>query len=145
MFLGESLVSWKTKKQKTTSKSSAESEYRSMSQATSEIVWIVGVLEDLGVHVPTPISLFCDNKSAHYIGQNPVFHERTKHLEIDCHYVRDHVETGFLVTTSVRSALQLADILTKGLSRRQHAFLMGKLGLVRVLPVQLAGGVKNYG
>ena len=103
IFLGGSLISWKTKKQKTTSKSSAESEYRSMSQTTSEVVWIAGVLEDLFVSVPKPIPLFCDNKAAHYIAQNPVFHERTKHLEIDCHYVRDHVANGFLRTSFVPS------------------------------------------
>ncbi|XP_057247033.1 uncharacterized mitochondrial protein AtMg00810-like [Beta vulgaris subsp. vulgaris] len=73
IFLGDSLISWKTKKQKVVSKSSTEAEYRSMSQTTSEVVWIEGLLQDLHIHVPTPITLFCDNKSAQYIAENTVF------------------------------------------------------------------------
>lgn len=78
IFLGDFLISWKTKKQKVVSKSSTEAEYRSMSQTTSEVVWIEGLLQDLQIHVPTPITLFCDNKSAQYIAENIVFQERTK-------------------------------------------------------------------
>ena len=74
VFLGSSLVSWKTKKQKTVSKSSAESEYRSMSYTTSEVVWLEGLLRDLGVCTMLPISLCCDNKSAQHLAANPVFH-----------------------------------------------------------------------
>ena len=73
MFLGDSLISWKTKKQKTTSKSTCEAEYRSMSYATSELIWLHGLLADLHIHVPQPIKLSCDNTAAQYIAKNQVF------------------------------------------------------------------------
>lgn len=58
-----------------------------MSQSTGELVWLEGFLTDLDVFIPTPIDLLCDNKSAVYLAHNPLFHERTKHLKVDCHYV----------------------------------------------------------
>lgn len=141
IFLGSHLVSWKTKKQKTVSKSSAEAEYRSMSSTASEIVWLEGLLQDLKIHVPLPIYLYCDNTAAQHIAQNPVFHERTKHLKRDCHYVREQVEAGFLKTSHISSHLQLADLLTKPLPGPQHQLLASKLGLVDSSHVQLEGGI----
>ncbi|CAH9127826.1 unnamed protein product [Cuscuta epithymum] len=129
IFLGDSLVSWKTKKQKTVSKSTAESEYRSMSYTTSEMVWLHELLKDLRVSVPLPIPLHCDNKAAQYIAANPVFHEKTKHLKIDCHYVRDKLLEGFLTTQHISSHMQIADIMTKPLGAQQHKILSSKLGL----------------
>lgn len=99
VFLGDSLVSWKTKKQKTVSKSSAEAEYRAMSTTTSELEWLSYLLRDLHINVQLPITLYCDNKAAMHIAENPVFHERTKHLNIDCHYTRDKLLEGFLLPT----------------------------------------------
>lgn len=141
IFLGSHLVSWKTKKQKTVSKSSAEAEYRSMSSTASELVWVEGLLQDLHVHVPLPIFMHCDNTAAQHIAQNPVFHERTKHLKRDCHYVREQVESGFIQTAHVSSSSQLADLLTKPLSGPQHLLLASKLGLVDCSQVQLEGGI----
>ncbi|CAO2838095.1 unnamed protein product [Amaranthus hypochondriacus] len=85
LLLGRSPISWKSKKQATVSKSSSEAEYRSMANASSEVVWVVRLLEELGLTSLRPVTLHCDNMSALHIAQNPVFHERTKHLEIDCH------------------------------------------------------------
>ena len=130
IFLGNHLVSWKTKKQRTVSKSSAEAEYRSMSSTASEIVWVEGLLQDLYVPVKLPIFMYCDNQAAQHIAQNPVFHERTKHLKRDCHYVREQVEAGFLQTVHVNSSSQLFDLLTKPLPGPQHHILASKLGLV---------------
>ena len=111
-----------------------------MSQTASELVWINGVLEDLHVSIPKPVTLYCDNKVAHYIAQNPVFHERTKHLKLDCHYVREHSEDGFISTAYIKSSFQLADIMTKGLSEAQNSYLCLKLGLFSLDTVQLEGG-----
>ncbi|CAM8999786.1 unnamed protein product [Rhodiola kirilowii] len=88
VLLGDSLISWKTKKQTTVSRSSAKSEYRSMAQTTCELVWLHGLLRDLHITVPTPIAIYCDNNAALHIAKNPVYHERTKHVEVDCHLVR---------------------------------------------------------
>ena len=139
--MGSHLISWRTKKQKTVSKSSAEAEYRSMSSTASELVWVEGLLKDLDLPVNLPIKLFCDNTSAEHIAQNPVFHERTKHLNRDCHYVREQIMSGFIQTSHVSSSLQLADILTKALSGPQHQQLSSKLGLVSTAPIQLEGGI----
>ncbi|GAB2269349.1 hypothetical protein Dimus_038770 [Dionaea muscipula] len=129
IFLGHSLVSWKTKKQATVSRSSAEAEYRSMAATTSELLWLSYLLHDLGVPVHLPVTLFCDNKAAQHLAANPCFHERTKHLEIDCHFTRDKVQDGFLQTSFVPSQMQLADVMTKALGSRQHQSLIDKLGL----------------
>lgn len=140
VFLGGCLVSWKTKKQKIISKSLAESGYRPMSQTTSELVWIDGIVEDLTLSIPHLVTLSCDNKVAHYIGQNPVYNERTMHLKLDCHYVREHIEAGFIVTTYIKSSLQLACIITKSLFEAQHTYICLKLGLCMIDKVQLERG-----
>ena len=139
VFLGPNLISWKTKKQRSVSKSSAEAEYRSMSAAASELVWIHGLLEDLQITVPLPITLHCDNTSAEHLAKNPMFHDKTKHLKRDMHYVREQVEAGFIHTAHVSSSHQLADILTKPLASSPHKQLSAKLGLIS--KVQLEGGV----
>uniref|UniRef100_A0A803MQU8 Retrovirus-related Pol polyprotein from transposon TNT 1-94-like beta-barrel domain-containing protein n=1 Tax=Chenopodium quinoa TaxID=63459 RepID=A0A803MQU8_CHEQI len=100
LFIGSNLVSWKTKKQRYVSKSSAESEYKSMSVTGSELEWVHGLLEDLGVKVQLPVTLYCDNISAEQLAKNPMFHEKTRLLKRDMHYVRELVENGFLLTNS---------------------------------------------
>lgn len=129
IFLGSSPVSWKTKKQHTVSRSSIEAEYRSMAAVTMEIKWLKGLLLTLGIDHPRPIALFCDNRSALHIAQNPVFHECTKHIEVDCHYVRDAIQEGLLTTCHVSTSDQLADIFTKALGQRQCLFFLSKLGV----------------
>lgn len=86
---GYSLISWKSKKQNTISRSSAEAEYRSLASTVAEIVWLVGLFKELGVIVDLPIPIHCDSKSAIQIAANSVFHERTKHIDIDCHFIRE--------------------------------------------------------
>lgn len=85
LTLGGTLVSWQCKKQHTVSRSSAEAEYRSMADVCCEITWVVSLLSELHTTNLTHVPMFCDNQSALYIAANPVFHERTKHIEIDCH------------------------------------------------------------
>jgi len=129
LMLGKSAVSWKSKKQSTVSKSSAESEYRAMSQAASEVTWLVRLLEELQIKHITPVTLYCDNQSALHIAKNPIFHERTKHIEIDCHFTRDKVLEGLLQLSYLPTTHQLADVFTKILPSNQHWFLLHKLGL----------------
>ncbi|GKE92752.1 hypothetical protein Tco_1573847 [Tanacetum coccineum] len=146
LFLNGSLVSWKSKKQNTLSKSTAEAEYRAMASATSETIWVLKILKDLNLGNILPVNVFCDSQAAIKIAANPVFHERTKHLEIDLHFVRDKVLSGVIKTQKISSADQVADIFTKGLDKMQHEFLVSKLGLVdcfQLLKVWIAGFSKS--
>ncbi|XP_019430584.1 PREDICTED: uncharacterized protein LOC109337944 [Lupinus angustifolius] len=89
IYLGQSLVSWKSKKQRTISQSSCEAEYRALALTTCEITWLNYILEDLQYNYSMPTLLYCDNQSAIYLASNLVFHETTKHIEIDCHTIRE--------------------------------------------------------
>lgn len=127
--LGDSPVLWKAKKQDVVSRSSAESEYRSMALTVCELKWLKALLKDLGVNQTKPIDSHCDNQAALYIAANPVFHERTKHVEIDCPGVRDEIMNGTIRTRKVHTTDQLADVFTKALGRREFESIVVKLGI----------------
>ena len=99
-----------------------------MANATSEVVWIRNLLISLGLNVPTA-QLHCDNQAAIHIAHNPVFHARTKHIEVDCHFVRERILSGIITPHYTPTTEQLADIFTKALGNRQFRYLLGKLGV----------------
>jgi hypothetical protein len=96
MFLGDSLISWKSKKQACVSKSSTESEYRAMFAACSKIVWLCGLLAELGFSQSDFTPLHADNTSAIQIVANPIYHERTKHIEVDYHSIRKALDMCYI-------------------------------------------------
>jgi hypothetical protein len=96
VFLGDSLVSWKTKKQQIVSRSYVEVECRALASTCCELMWLITFLKDFGIPHSQAALFFCDSQSAIHIAANLVYHERTKHIEIECHIVREKIELGLV-------------------------------------------------
>lgn len=120
---------WKSKKQVTISLSSPEAESRVVRQVISEIVWLEKLLTELCEYCPLPIQVFCDSQATVHIARNPVFHERTKHIEIDCHFVRDKLQQGLITLHHICTDSQMVGIFTKALTGVKHATLLNKLSV----------------
>lgn len=103
-----------------------------MAATVSEVIWLLGVLKGLNVNVVTSVRLHCDSKTTIQIGPNHIFHERTKHIEIDCHFMRERIKSGIIQIKYINTKEQLADLLTKGLGTTQHHVLLDKLGVFNV-------------
>ncbi|XP_012700229.1 uncharacterized protein LOC105914105 [Setaria italica] len=119
VFLGNNLISWSARKQPTVSRSSTEAEYKAIANATAEVMWVQILLREIGVKSPRAAKLWCDNLGATYLSSNPVFHARTKHIEVDYHFVRDRVKKQLLDIGFVSTKDQIADGFTKALPVRQ--------------------------
>uniref|UniRef100_A0A2N9F1U5 Reverse transcriptase Ty1/copia-type domain-containing protein n=1 Tax=Fagus sylvatica TaxID=28930 RepID=A0A2N9F1U5_FAGSY len=142
LFLGRNLISWTSRKQRTVSRSSTESEYRAVAHASTEIIWLRSFLSELGLVSSTPPLLWCDNIGATYLTANPLFHARTKHIEIDVHFVRDLVASNALSIRFISSKDQLADTFTKPLPTAKFILLRDNLN-VRELPLRLRGHIRT--
>jgi hypothetical protein len=99
-----------------------------MAHTTCEVVWLRSFLEEHGFQVQLPIPMYCDNQAAIHIASNLVFHERTKHIEVDCHIVREKIDRGILATPFVSTGAQIANIFNKSLFKPRFEFLCNKLG-----------------
>lgn len=138
IFLGSNLISWSSKKQHIVARSSTEAEYRALAHTSTEIRWLLSLLSELRVTLSASPTLWCDNIGATYLAANPVFHQRTKHIEIDLHFIRDMVLSRMLQIRYVPTSLQIADIQTKGLPASKFQFLRSKLHIIP--DVSIAGG-----
>jgi histone deacetylase 1/2 len=138
VFLGDNLISWSSKRQPTLSRSSAEAEYRGVANVVSESCWIRNLLLELHCPVRKATLVYCDNVSAIYLSGNPVQHQRTKHIEMDIHFVREKVARGEVRVRHVPSRYQIADIFTKGLPLILFEDFRNSLS-VRDPPVSTAG------
>ncbi|KAJ0454172.1 putative RNA-directed DNA polymerase [Helianthus annuus] len=117
VYYGDNLISWSSKRQPTISRSSAEAEYRGVANVVAEICWLRNLLLELHCPLTCATIVYCDNVSAIYLSGNPVQHQRTKHIELDIHFVREQVKRGQVRVLHVPSRYQIADIFTKGLPR----------------------------
>jgi hypothetical protein len=130
VFLGGSLIAWKTKKQTAVSHSSIEAELRAMALLTIEMTWLRWLLADFGVSVITPTPLLSDSIGAISIARDPVKHELTKHIGVDVFYTRANVQDQVIALHYVPSELKLADFFIKAQTRAQHSFFLSKLSVV---------------
>jgi hypothetical protein len=133
VLLGKNILPWSSKKQPTVSRSSTESKYKAIANATAELTWIQTLLHELGVLSPNKPILYCDNIGATYLTSNPIYHACTKHIEIDYHFVRDMVAKKLLEVCFTSGKDQLADILTKPLVAAR--FIMFRSNLNVQLPM----------
>lgn len=133
-YLGRHPISWSAKKQQGVARSSTEAEYWAVANAASELSWICNVLTELGVAIPSAPVVYCDNVGATFLCANPIFHSRMKHIAIDYHFVRGQVQHGALRVSHVTTKDQLADALTKPLSRARFLDLISKIGVIPLPP-----------
>ncbi|PKU65004.1 Retrovirus-related Pol polyprotein from transposon TNT 1-94 [Dendrobium catenatum] len=126
-FLGSTLVSWSVKKQTSVARSSTEAEYRAVSTAACEVIWLRRLLSEFKALSPAPTQLYCDNVSALALANNPIFHARTKHIEIDFHFIRDCIRSNQISVHHISTIDQPADIFTKSLPAARFVLLRDKL------------------
>ncbi|XP_019175670.1 PREDICTED: uncharacterized protein LOC109170993 [Ipomoea nil] len=124
VFLGGNLISWSCRKQRTVARSSTEAEYKALTDVSAEVTWLVSLLRELGISLAVPPILWCDNLGATYLCSNPIFHARTKHVEIDYHFVRDKVAQKELQVSFISTKDQLADVSTKALPALHKPLLL---------------------
>ncbi|CAN6544900.1 unnamed protein product [Malus baccata var. baccata] len=142
IFLGSSLISWSAKKQPTVARSSTETEYKSLANIAVKLTWICKLLVDIAYKSPSTPQLWCDNISALSLAKNPLFHARTKHVELDYHYIREKVLAQEVPVHYICTQQQIADICTKALAKDRFHLLKNKLSL-QTSQLSLRGDIKD--
>ena len=126
--LADAAISWSSKKQQTVARSTTEAEYMALAHATQEALWLRTVKEELQLG-SDPISIFCDNKSAIDLTKNSMYHARTKHIDIQHHFVREAVKNKQIVISKISTDEMVADSLTKAVCRQKHEFCTAEMGI----------------
>ncbi|XP_020699126.1 uncharacterized protein LOC110111549 [Dendrobium catenatum] len=126
-YLGNSPISWQVKKQTTVARSSTEAEYRSLAAEAAEVIWLRRLLEDFHTPQTTPTIIYCDNTSAIALANNPIYHARTKHIDVDCHFIRDSIHAKHVTVHHICTDDQTADIFTKSLPINRFKTIISKL------------------
>jgi hypothetical protein len=114
-----------------------------MTSTTNELIWIKQLLENLDIIIETPMKMHCDNQATRHIASNPVFHKRTKYIEIDCHFVREKIQSNEIKAPFVKSDNQLAEVFTKGLDPGLFHKNIDKLGMFDIYTPNLRGSVEK--
>jgi hypothetical protein len=120
-------IVWKSKKQPTVARSSAEAEYVSLADTVSELLWVLMAMKELGVTVEGEVEIFIDNQAAQAMAANPVNHERTKHIDVAYHFVREVVQAGKIKLYYINTKNNISDLLTKSTKRVDFQRLVGQL------------------
>lgn len=141
-MIGGAAVSWYCKKQGPVALSSTESEYYALSETVKEGVWMRRMLRELGIDFSNPTTINEDNQSTIAIALNPVHHQRTKHIDVRVHFLREHVKSKDIDIVYCPTEEMIADILTKPLPPKQHAKLTGMMGLLSLADLKRETGVK---
>jgi hypothetical protein len=129
VFLGSNLISWSARKQSTVSRSSREAEYKAVANATAEVMWIQTLLYELGIQAPKKAKIWCDNMGAKYLSANQVFHARTKHIEVDYHFVRERLARRLFGIEYISTKDQVAYGFTKPLAMHNLEMFKNNLNL----------------
>lgn len=129
-LLGNAPISWQSKLQQTVAISSTEAEYMATKEGLKEIIWLRYLFANLNYPQANPTSIYEDNKGTIALAENPTIHNRTKHIDIQYHFIREKITDNTVKFEHVRTEDQIADILTKGLRREKFNYLFPKLGLI---------------
>jgi hypothetical protein len=139
---GSGVVNWSSKKQPIVALSKTEAEYRGATIAACEVVWLQKLLSDLGQLVDAPIIIYCDNISSILLANNPVYHAKTKHIEVHHHFIREKIIAKEIDLIHVSTKDQVADIFTKALGTDKLKKFRKMLGVLEV-DLSLRGSVEN--
>lgn len=133
--LGSAMISWGSRKQKSVSLSTTEAEYMVACEACTKEVWLKKLISDLFDQTLESTIIYCDNQSCIRLSKHPVFHERSKHIEIKYYFIRDKVQEGEVNLKYIPTDEQTIDILTKPLSRIKFAYFEEKMGIIEITPL----------
>jgi hypothetical protein len=134
-FMGGA-ISWRSRLQQTVALSSTEAEYRAITEAGQEALWLIKLMKELYMTVPVPLELVCDNLSAIHLAEDPVHHGRVKHVAIEHHWIREHVHNGTFKMKHAYTSNMIADIFTKNLGKKPFAKFRDMIGLSNTVQIE---------